>query len=151
MSKLVHTYKSENYAATLQWSKIDNKKKVYPISERLYQYIINKFAIGDKLSITITSKKPKRTMRQNSYWWFYLTIASKETGHTPEELHEWAKRTCLPSKVTTVLGTPIRMKSSTQDLSVGEFCDLILNFEEKTGIPAPETKNWELAPLRDSK
>ena len=43
----------------------------------------------------------------------------------------------------------VRKKKSTTELGVGEFCEFIMNIEAETGVAAPPTENYNLAPLRD--
>ena len=102
-----------------------------------YQNELNKLRSGERVTVILTTERPKRSVAQNSFWWKYMTIIGDETGHSPEEIHEWAKGKFLTKEVVTVYGQPVRMKGSTTTLSKSGFSDLIRNVEEATGILAP--------------
>lgn len=145
---LAHTFESQGYAAVVVVDKITGKKKLELASQVYFQHCVNKFKEGEKITLQLTNKKLLRTRSQNRFWWSYLTIASVETGHTPEELHEWAKTACMPTKIVKIMGDPVRMKKSTTELTVNEFSELIEKFAQKTGIAPPPVENYDLAPLR---
>lgn len=139
---LQNTYESQGYAASIVLDKNTGKKKLELASEIYFNHCVNKFREGERVTLQVTNKKPRRTIQQNSFWWAYLTIASQETGHTPEELHEWAKTACMPTRIVKIMGDPVRMKKSTTELTVTEFSELIEKFAQKTGIPPPPIENY---------
>ena len=110
-----------------------------------YQHQLQKYKDGEEVSLVITNKKPQRTEQQNRYWWVYMTHIGQETGHSPEEVHEWAKGMFLTSKIVNVFGQPTRIKGSTADLSKSEFSELIMKVEEESGIQAPPTESYSLS------
>ena len=143
---LVHTYKSETFGAEI--TETNGRKTLKLNSPDYFQNFLNtKLKVGEKITLNLTAKKPRRTVSQNNYLWVYYNQIAEETGHTPEEIHEWAKTKCLPSKIVNVMGDKVRLKTSTTDLTVNEFCEFIQNLEEATGIPAPPTENYGLSPL----
>lgn len=79
-----------------------------------------------------------RSMRQHRYYWLYLGIVSLETGHTPEELHEWAKREFLPVRYATVLGKDVPVTASTTNLSKTDFGEYLEKICAETGVPLPD-------------
>lgn len=139
---LAHTYESQGYAASVVVDKNTGKKKLELASEIYFNHCVNKFKEGERVTLQVTNKRPRRTQNQNSFWWAYLTIASQETGHTPEELHEWAKTACMPTRIMKIMGDPVRMKKSTTQLTVNEFSELIEKFTQKTGITPPPIENY---------
>lgn len=149
MSKLVHTYTTRSFSAEVVES--DGKKKVKIIALVWYQNQINKFKIGDKLTLNLTNRKPKRTTQQNNYYWgVYLPLIAKETGEPNiKRLHVLFKSEFLFEGKYEVLGKEIVEIGSTADLSVSGFCEYIMSIESLTGIQAPPTESWGLAPLHD--
>jgi len=88
----------------------DNGKLIKYVSDQIAKDL--KGFIGKNVTITITDEI-SRTAKQNRLWWVYMTLMSKETGYTKEEMHEIAKSKFLPfSKFTT-------------DLSQKEFADAV--------------------------
>lgn len=127
----------------------ERKRKALKIeSEKWFQHNLNKFDIGDSVTVILTGKKPRRTEQQNRFYWVYLDLISRESGHSPEELHEFFKRKFLIKQKTMVYGQPIEIIGSTTKMSVSEFCDYILKIEELTGVETPPTDNYNLVSLR---
>jgi len=148
MSKLVHTYKTKNFAAIIVEK--DGKKAIKMFSRDWYLHEISKYKTGEHVTVTVTSKKPKRTIAQNSYYWgVYLRLISKETGEDDiDGLHELFKGKFLTKGIREILGEKVRKKGSTTELSVSDFCEYILAIEELTKVKAPPTESYELAPLK---
>ena len=114
------------------------EKKIVLHNPVWFQNQVNKFfKDGQSVNLKITSHKLQRTLRQNNYWWLYMTEIATSTGHTPEEIHEWAKGKFLTKKVVEVFGQLTRIKGSTTECSKMEFSDLITKVEAETGIAAP--------------
>lgn len=152
MSKLVNTHKTFSLPAMIV-AKPDPDKGIdrmgvgFFSEAHLRQILRTNFKIGDRIWVNLISGKPKRTLRQNRYYWVYLDLIAESTGHTPEELHEALKRKHLLVKEVTVMDKVIEITKSTTDLTVGEFCEYILDIEADTGISPPPTEGWELAPM----
>ena len=93
--------------------------------------------------IEISEKKSKRSDEQNRYYWgVYLPLISRETGYTVDEIHEWAKGTCLPTEIKEIFGDKVRIKKSTTKLTKGQFVEYIINIEQRTEIQAPDTTEY---------
>lgn len=148
MSQLLHSYISETFAAEITCDKGKNKIKVE--SPIYYQHRLNKFKIGEKVTIILTNKKPKRTEQQNRYYWgAYLPIIAEETGEQDlDKLHALFKAKFLTTGIVVVLGEKVRMTKSTTDLSVREFIEFIMAIEGLTGVAAPPPENYNLAPIK---
>ena len=82
----------------------------------------------------------KRTLTQNSFYWFYLGIIERETGNTANDLHEYFKRIFLPPKYIKVLGKEIKIPSSTTDLKKLEFGEYMEKICAETNVPIPDPK-----------
>lgn len=143
--------RSYPFAAKIVKSKVDGKNTLIVNSKMFYQHQLNKFKDGEKVTLEIHTKRAKRSEQQNRYYWgAYLPIIAKETGEGDlDALHELFKGKFLSEGVVEVLGQKVRKKKSTTDLGVGEFCEFIMNIEAETGVAAPPTENWELAPLQE--
>ena len=143
--------RSQPFAAVIRANKVDGKKTLVVESKVWYQHQLNKFPDGTKVTLEVHTRKAKRTEQQNRYYWgVYLPIIAKETGeHDLDALHELFKGKFLTEGIVEVLGQKVRKKKSTTELGVGEFCEFIMNIEAETGVAAPPTENYNLAPLKD--
>lgn len=152
MSKTtVNTYITETFAGSIVADKETNfNKKLKIESPTYYQHRLNKFKVGDTVTVNITNKRPKRTGQQNRYLWgvYYPEIA-RETGEQDlDKLHELFKKKFLTTGVHKVLGEEVRMTRSSADLSVNDFIEFIMAIEGLTGVAAPPPQNYSLAPLK---
>lgn len=122
----------------------DGKKKLKIMSPVFYQHQINKFKEGEKVSIYISSRRPKRSQQQNRYYWgVYLPIIAEETGERNlQKLHELFSGMFLTEGIYNVLGKTVRLKRSTTELNKSEFSQYIMDIEAETGIEAPPTENY---------
>ena len=129
----------------------DGSNRLVVSSDRWYRHQLNKFKDGEKLTLVVHNRRPKRTEQQNRYYWgAYLPLIAKETGESDlDRLHELFKGKFMTQGVVEVLGEKVRMKKSTTELGVGEFCQYIMDIETLTQVAAPPTENWDLAPLKE--
>lgn len=120
-------------------------------SKMYYQHQLNKFKDGTRVTLEVHDRKPKRTEQQNRYYWgAYLPLIASETGEKDlEALHELFKGKFLAEGIVEVLGEKVRKKKSTTDLGIAEFCQYIIDIETLTGIQAPPTVNYGLAPIHE--
>jgi len=120
-------------------------------SPEFYQNQLNKFKPGTKVTLVLHTMKTKRSDRQNRYLWgAYYPIIAQETGERNlDRLHELFKSMFLTKEIVEVLGKKVRIKKSSAELSVNDFCEFIMAIENETGIQAPPVENFELAPLRE--
>jgi len=144
---------SQSFSATITREPDGVANKLTINNKRWYQHQINKFKPGEQINIVLNNRKPKRTIAQNNYYWgVYLPLIAYETGEPDlDRLHELFKGKFLTQGVVEVLGEKVRMKRSTTELGVGEFCDYIMNIQNLTGIEAPPTENFGLDPLTTKK
>lgn len=140
MSETVHTHKSYQFAATVELH--EGRKALKMLAEPYYRTCINNFPLGEKLSVTVTSHRGKRTGQQNKFYWHYLGMIHEETGNEIDDLHTLFKGLFLSQGITEVFGEKVRKVKSTTDLNIVEFSDYIRNIEVKTGILAPDTRNY---------
>lgn len=91
--------------------------------------------------LRIEDVKPIRSRSQNNYYWMYLEVVSRETGHTPEELHEWAKRKFLPRRFISVMGQVLPVPASTTALKKHEFTDYLDRICAETNVPLPNPED----------
>ena len=118
------------------------------LHDKLFSHELSKIKAGTEVAVNIKIRKPKRTEQQNRYYWLYLSLIAQETGHDEDELHEAFKRKFLKKGRKQVMGEDVVTTASTTSLSVSGFIDYILNIEKLTGILAPDTKEFGLAPLK---
>lgn len=121
----------------------EGKNKLQINAPVWYQHQINKFRVGETVSVYISSRRPKRTIQQNRYYWFYLGEIGKETGEfNTDRLHKLFSGKFLTEEIAVVLGEKVRMVRSTTTLSKHEFSEYIEKIAGETGIEAPPTENY---------
>lgn len=122
------------------------------VSRAYYQNQLNKFKEGTRVTVELHTRKPKRTIQQNRYYWgVYLPLIAEQTGEKDlEALHELFKGKFLSEGIVEVLGEKVRKKKSTTALGIMEFCEYIMAIENLTQIAAPPTENYELDPLPEN-
>lgn len=118
-------------------------------SKAYYEYQLSKFKDGERATLVITNRWPKRTNQQNRYYWsMILPMVAQETGEDDvEKLHEYFKSKYLTTGIHVVLGERVRMTKSTTELSVEEFSKYIKQICFETNCIPPPTENWNLAKL----
>ena len=143
--------RSQPFAARIVIGDDGVTHKLVVESKAWYQHALNKFKAGERVTLEIHNRRAKRTEQQNRYYWgVFLPLVAKETGeHNLDRLHELFKGKFLSEGVVEVLGQKVRMKKSTTELGVGEFCDFVMNIEAETGVEAPPTESYDLAPLAE--
>ena len=143
--------RSQPFAGSIGLREDGRTRTFIPQSEAWYQHNLNKFKLGENVTLEIHTRKAKRTEQQNRYYWgVYLPLVAKETGeHNVERLHALFSGKFLTEGIVEVLGQKTRLKKSTTELGVGEFCEFIMNIEAETGVEAPPTENYDLAPLAE--
>lgn len=153
---LAHTHKSESFAATAVKEKTSGLMKAAIKAPRYYQHFLNsQTKEGDQLTITITNKRPKRTVAQNNYYWgVYLPLIAEQhygevTRNIIDTLHKRFVEEFLYRGKHMAFGKEVVLLKSTSELGVGEFCEYILNIEKLTGIEAPPTENFGLVSLKE--
>ena len=113
-------------------------------SKAYYEHQLKKFKDGEKVTLIITNRWPKRTNQQNRYWWgAVLPMIAAETGEDDlEKLHELFKGMFLTTGIHVVLGQKVRMTKSTTELTVQEFSDFIKKVCNEVSCVPPPTENW---------
>lgn len=143
MSGLAHTYTTRSFVAEIVWDKDQERKRVTLVHPLYYQTEVNKFAIGERVTMKLTTQKKSRTLTQNNYYWgVYLPRISQETGNDIDDLHSLFKGKFLSKAVVEVLGEKVRRVRSTTELSVIEFGEYIERIHALTGIEPPPTEEY---------
>jgi len=118
----------------------DGKPVLAPLSDIRFRQHLRENE-GKEYEIHIRSKK--RTNSQNALLWLYLSVISKETGNSENDLHEYFRRKHLPPQFVTVLGKEVKFPHSTTDLNRVEFSDYMERICAETGISIPDTEAWK--------
>lgn len=141
--KSIPTFEARQFAGTIVGESPSKQLKL--LASPYYRTFLNqKCKTGDMVTMTLTLKKPKRSVRQNSYYWMYLGMIADETGNDPDDLHELFKKKFLPTKIADVMGEQVEKNKSTTDLSRLDFGDYIAKIEEFTEIQAPPVENFDI-------
>jgi len=140
---------SQSFSGTIRKGGVEPRLVIKAV--RFYLNSLMKFKDGEQVTVVITNKKPKRSEQQNNYYWgVYLPLIAEETGEQNiENLHELFKGMFLTTGIVEVLGKQVRIKKSTANLGVGEFCNYILAIQEETGVEPPPTENYLDFSLRE--
>lgn len=72
--------------------------------------------------LTVSTKRPPRSLEQNAYYWTLLDLLSEYTGDTTQSLHKDLKQEYLP-KLFNEQGE--QLEPSTTRLNTKEFTDYI--------------------------
>lgn len=109
-----------------------------------YRHQLQKFKTGETVTLYVSSRRPKRTIQQNRYYWgVYLPLIARETGEQDlDALHRLFSGKFLSEGIKEVLGEKVRITKSTTSLSKNDFSEYITAIEVETGIEAPPTKNY---------
>lgn len=115
-----------------------------PTQRALFFKFLKQFE-GKKVWMTLDTKIPTRTDRQNRFYWLYVGIIASETGHTPDELHNAFKQRFLFRGARDVYGEIIRRTGSTTELNKLDFGEYLEKICELTGIPIPDASIFEVS------
>lgn len=102
---------------------------------------------NDGKSFKLVIEDRKRTLPQNSLYWAYLHIISRETGNDIDDLHNSFRYSFLPPQfieVNNINTNKVDMVSSlrsTTSLSTAEFTEYMQRIEAETGIPIPNPED----------
>lgn len=89
-------------------------------------------------TVTLELERKGRSTSQNAYYWVYLGVIGRETGHDADDLHEFFKRKLLPPVFKKVLGNEVTLPMSTTVLKKAEFGDYLDKISALTGVPLPD-------------
>lgn len=133
---------TKDFSAVIE--EVDGQKKLKITSPRWYAHQINKFKVGDRVSLYISTKKPKRTMQQNRYYWgAVLPEVSHHTGEKNlERLHKLFAGMFLTEDIVEVLGERVRITKSTATLSKWDFSEYLEKIAAETGVELPPTESY---------
>ena len=109
--------------------------------KKLFDNYVAQFRDG-KYRLEINELKEKRSDKQHRYYWVYLGIISRESGHTPEELHLLFKGLFLTKDIKEIMGKQVRITKSTTELSKGEFCEYLVQISGECGVELPATNDY---------
>lgn len=138
---LAHTYTTRSFTAEIVEE--NGEKKVKLLHPLWYTTEINKFNLGERLTVKFTTQKKSRTLTQNNYYWgVYLPRIAQETGNDIDDLHTLFKGKFLSKAIVEVLGEKVRRVRSTTELSVPEFGEYIERIHMLTGIEPPPTDEY---------
>jgi len=109
--------------------------------KELFARYVMQFPDG-KYNLEINKRTEGRSQQQNRYYWLYLGIVSRESGHTTEELHQLFRGMFLSKGIKEVMGKPVRVTKSTTELSKNDFCEYLAEIYTYTEIPLPDTSEF---------
>ena len=100
-------------------------KKLSLNNERMFNDSLSEFE-GKEIEIRIRVRSNNRSKEQNSLYWKWIDILSKETGFTKDEMHELIKYKFLKRNIVDDKGIESVVLKSTTTLTTKEFT-LLMN------------------------
>lgn len=98
------------------------------------------------LEFVIRQHRQKRSLDQNALYWSWLGIIGRHMGEDPDYVHEFFKMRYVASKVATIMGQEIEVRSTTKlnTAEMSAYLDSIFNFAAHEGIilPHPEDRGY---------
>lgn len=94
-------------------------------------------SLNGECSVEIRQWTNRRSLDQNALMWIHYTIIANDTGHTPDEIHELAKRHCLDPQFIKWKGKMIKIAGSTTKLSKSELGEYLDRVAVWSGVPIP--------------
>lgn len=110
---------------------------------------LNKLNLSKQYEIEITSVKKIRSIQQSRLYWLQINVLSKESGYTPNELHEILGELFLPKVEIKHKQTTVIRPISTTQLTTAQFTDYLFHIQvfasEEFGVvlPVPEDLIFE--------
>lgn len=150
--KSIPTHKKESFSIKIFEVEQDGQKVLVARvqAEKFYRHFMKTYAkVGMEGTLTLELKKPKRSVAQNNFYWVYMDLVSLSSGHTPQELHIWAKGKFLSKGITEIFGDKVRKVDSTTDLNRNEFGEFMARIELATGIPIPDPEPFNIGLTMD--
>lgn len=139
-SSQLYVTDTKDFSATIEM--VSGKKVLAITSRAWYDTQINKFKVGDKVSVYISSRRPKRSEAQNRLYWAYLKYIEEETGNNADDLHSLFKGKFLSEGIFEVMGEKVRRIKSSTSLSKNDFVEYLMKIEALTNIPVPDTADY---------
>jgi hypothetical protein len=80
--------------------------------------------------LKLEKRRNTRSNQANKYYWGYvLAEIAKETGHSPEELHDIFKKKFLPKRFLKIKGKEYEAEPTTTKCDTLEFMDFVENIK----------------------
>ena len=131
---------TKDFSAVIE--EVNGKKDLRILHRNWYDTQINKFKAGERVSLYVSSRRPKRSEAQNRLYWAYLKYIEEETGNTTDDLHSLFKGKFLSEGIFEVMGEKVRRVKSSTALSKGDFIEYLMKIEALTNIPVPATADY---------
>ena len=99
---------------------------------------------GKPYEVVVKRKTKRRTLRQNSLYWLYITALADWTGNDKDDLHEYFADKFLPHVDAEVFDKMVTKRISTTELDTAGFSQYIermLIEAAHQGYPMPSPEN----------
>jgi hypothetical protein len=113
------------------------------VEQRQFNQFLSQFD-GQKLWLSLESKQPNRTDRQNRYYWLYLEKISQQSGHSPEELHHTFKHAFLSPVEKHGINDTYTETPSTKNLSKSKFSNYMEAIYRETEVELPDPTRYKV-------
>lgn len=139
------TYESQIFLGTVVLDPALEKKRIVIDHPSLYLHFLQSVCKpGDKVAMSITNRRPKRTDSQNRYMHLYFTLIGQSSGSPMMVIKNWAKGRFLSKGITEVYGDKVRIVTETSKLNISECCEFLNRIVEDTEVPLPDPEPFNL-------
>jgi len=131
------------FIGEIVWDKVNFKKRIQLVSERMYQQFLKGVNVGDKVTISFSFKRPSRTKTQLNYYFVLVGILSDHLGYTKKEMHDWLMRLKWGTKEIKVGNKVETVRESVSDVAefplekMGEQIEFTLEVCKECGLNIP--------------
>lgn len=101
-----------------------------------WQMIMRHFENKDAI-LSLEQWTDKRSINQNSLYWYYLHQIEVDTGNDANAMHAYFKHKFIPTKLVTIYGETVSADKTTTGLNKKEFSDYLDKICALTGVPIP--------------
>ena len=103
-------------------------------------------SLDKPLQVEWQTYRKRRSLNQNSLMWKWINeLADKvsdDTGHTPQEIHEYFKAEFLSPKIVEIAGRPVEIRTTTSltTAEMHDYMERIYQWAAEQGyyLPIPE-------------
>lgn len=80
--------------------------------DRITTQILDRLDLAKPWEVEVRRPKARRSLSANALYWSWLSVISDETGHTPDELHEFFKLQFAVPVAIEIAGQTIEHRST---------------------------------------
>lgn len=122
------------------------RKRIQLNSPAYYQTALKRLPVGQKVTISVTTKQATRSQSQLRYYHVIINLLCDHTGYDHDEMHDYVMRAKFGTKTIRLNGQTIEVRrsiSNSAKMSMSDMVELIMYAQELCAdvgivIPTPE-------------